>query len=348
MAKQNKPLTNAETAAFCSQMSMILTSGISTLEGVSILLEDSSNEKEKALLNIMNDTLLSTGSFYLAVKDANVFPDYMLQMVQLGEQTGKLDEVMESLADYYEKEHSLSQSLRNAISYPFLMILMMIVVILVLITKVMPVFHQVFNQLGTEMTGASLALLNFGQFLNKHAFAFGIILLLLTIFLIYLFKAPKGQLCLRRILEKIPSFRNLQELMGARRFASGMALSLSSGLTPLECLRLSIPLVTNASFRGRLECCEKEVASGGDLCESLLSHKIFTGLYAKMASIGAKTGVMDEVMEKIAGQYEDEINEGLSKVVAAIEPSLVIILSLIVGVILLSVMLPLISIMAGL
>ena len=136
--------------------------------------------------------------------------------------------------------------------------------------------------------------------------------------------------------------------MGARRFASGMALSLSSGLTPLECLRLSIPLVTNASFRGRLECCEQEVASGGDLCESLLSHKIFTGLYAKMASIGAKTGVMDEVMEKIAGQYEDEINEGLSKVVAAIEPSLVIILSLIVGVILLSVMLPLISIMTGL
>ncbi len=348
MATQNKPLTNAETAAFCSQMSMILTSGISSLEGISILLEDSTNEKEKELLAIMNDTLLASGSFYLAVKDANVFPDYMVQMVQLGEQTGKLDNVMEALADYYEKEHSLSQSLRNAISYPFLMILMMIVVILVLITKVMPVFHQVFNQLGTEMTGASLALLNFGQFLNKHALIFGIILLLLAVFLVYLFKAPKGQTLLRKMLEKIPSFRSLQTLMGTRRFANGMALSLSSGLTPLECLRLSIPLVTDADFRERLDRCEEEVSAGGDLCESLLSQKIFTGLYAKMASIGAKTGVMDEVMGKISNQYEDEINEGLAKVVASIEPTLVIILSLIVGVILLSVMLPLISIMAGL
>lgn len=348
MATQNKPLSNAEIAAFCSQMSMILTSGISTLEGVSILLEDTSDEKEKELLKIMNETILSTGSFYLAVQDAKVFPNYMLQMVQLGEQAGKLDNVMESLADYYEKEHSLSQSLKNAITYPFLMILMMIVVILVLITKVMPVFHQVFNQLGTEMTGASLALLNFGQFLNKHALIFGIILVVLALFLIFLFKTSKGQECFRWILEKNPSFRKLQNLMSARRFASGMALTLSSGLTPLECLHLSIPLVTNSDFRERLNTCEQEVSAGADLCETLLSQHIFTGLYAKMTSIGSRTGVMDEVMEKVAGQYENEINDGLTKVVAAIEPTLVIILSLIVGVILLSVMLPLISIMAGL
>ncbi len=348
MATQNKPLSNAEIAAFCSQMSMILTSGISTLEGVSILLEDTSDEKEKELLKIMNETILSTGSFYLAVQDAKVFPDYMLQMVQLVEQAGKLDNVMESLADYYEKEHSLSQSLKNAITYPFLMILMMIVVILVLITKVMPVFHQVFNQLGTEMTGASLALLNFGQFLNKHALIFGIILVVLALFLIFLFKTSKGQECFRWILEKNPSFRKLQNLMSARRFASGMALTLSSGLTPLECLHLSIPLVTNSDFRERLNTCEQEVSAGADLCETLLSQHIFTGLYAKMTSIGSRTGVMDEVMEKVSGQYENEINDGLTKVVAAIEPTLVIILSLIVGVILLSVMLPLISIMAGL
>ncbi len=348
MATQNKPLSNAETAAFCSQMSMILTSGISTLEGVSILLEDSTNEKEKELLKIMNDTLLSTGSFYLAVQDAKVFPEYMLQMIQLGEQTGKLDNVMDSLAEYYEKEHSLSLSLKNAITYPFLMILMMIVVILVLITKVMPVFHQVFNQLGTEMSGASLALLNFGQFLNRHSLIFGIILVVLALFLIFLFKTPKGQKYFRWLLEKNPSFRKLQDLMSARRFASGMALTLSSGLTPLECLHLSIPLVTNSNFRERLDKCEQEVSAGAGLCEALLSQHIFTGLYAKMTFIGAKTGVMDEIMEKISGQYEDEINEGLTKVVAAIEPTLVIVLSLIVGVILLSVMLPLISIMAGL
>ena len=136
--------------------------------------------------------------------------------------------------------------------------------------------------------------------------------------------------------------------MAARRFASGMALTLSSGLTPAECLKLSIPLIKKGAFRTRLEACSEAVTNGEDLCETLLSNHIFSGIYAKMASIGSKTGVLEEVMNKIAGQYEEEIDNRLSRMITAIEPTLVIILSVIVGIILLSVMLPLISIMATL
>ena len=127
-----------------------------------------------------------------------------------------------------------------------------------------------------------------------------------------------------------------------------MALTLSSGLTPAECLKLSIPLIKKGAFRTRLEACSEAVTNGEDLCETLLSNHIFSGIYAKMASIGSKTGVLEEVMSKIAGQYEEEIDNRLSRMITAIEPTLVIILSVIVGIILLSVMLPLISIMATL
>lgn len=346
--KPIKPLSNIETAAFCSQMAMILRSGISSIEGVSIMLEDASDAREKELLTSINETLLNTGSFYLALEDTHAFPDYMVHMVELGEQAGKLDNVMDSLANYYEKEASLSQTIKTSVTYPFLMIIMMILVILVLITKVMPVFNQVFQQLGTEMTGISLALLQIGEYLSSHAFIFIAVLVVLGALFFYLFKTNHGQKILRGCIKHIHGIKNLSDQISSRRFASGMALTLSSGLTPQECLHLTSNLVDDPEFVSRLKKCEDAVAEGNDLCETLFANHIFSGLYAKMASIGSRTGVLDEVMEKIATQYEEDIDARLSGLIAAIEPTLVIILSVIVGIILLSVMLPLISIMAGL
>ena len=166
--KHLPPLSNAETSAFCSQMAMILRSGISSIEGISILLEDSTDSGETELLQQINQTLLETGRLDQALDATGAFPSYMVQMTRLGEESGQLDNVMNSLALYYEKEASLNQAIKNAVTYPFLMILMMILVILVLLTKVMPVFQQVFRQLGTEMSGLSLAVLNLGMFLNSH------------------------------------------------------------------------------------------------------------------------------------------------------------------------------------
>ena len=346
MTETHTPLSNAETAAFCSQIAMILRSGISSIEGISIMLEDTTEPEEKRLLESINTMLLNTGSLHLALEDTHAFPDYMIQMVQIGEQAGKLDEVMTSLAD--EKEAALNQTIHNAVTYPLLMIFMMILVILVLVTRVMPIFNQVFAQLGREMSGLSLGILRFGQFLNAHIVVCGIVLVLLAAGAAYLFWTKRGHQLLLGFMGKLHGGRSLQDQIGACRFASGMALTLSSGLTPAECLKLSIPLIKKGAFRTRLEACSEAVTNGEDLCETLLSNHIFSGIYAKMASIGSKTGVLEEVMNKIAGQYEEEIDNRLSRMITAIEPTLVIILSVIVGIILLSVMLPLISIMATL
>ena len=160
--KYIKPLSNTETAAFCSQMAMILKSGISSVEGISILLEDVDDPDEKNLLTALNDTLIQTGDFSQSLKSTGAFPDYMVHMVTLGEQAGRLDEVMASLSDYYDKEAALNQTIRSAVTYPLIMILMMLLVILVLVTKIMPIFNQVFKQLGSEMSGLSLAILQAG------------------------------------------------------------------------------------------------------------------------------------------------------------------------------------------
>ena len=346
--KKLTPLSNKEAASFCSQMAMILKSGISSIEGISIMLEDAKDPGEKELLGKIHESLMETGIFYEALHDTKVFPSYLLQMVQIGEQTGRLDEVMQSLADYYEKEANLAQTIKNAVTYPLIMIVMMILVILVLITKVMPVFNQVFQQLGSEMSGVSGVILAIGEFINNNAIVFIAILAVFVGLAVFLVKSSAGQKFFRSVLDKFNGTRALSERIAAYRFSSGMALTLSSGLTPEECLNLTAGLIEQDGFQNKLDKCRKEVSEGEDLCDSLLQNGIFSGVYARMAAIGSRTGFLDEVMRQIAGQYEDDIDGRIAGIIATIEPTLVIVLSVIVGIILLSVMLPLMSIMSGL
>ncbi len=342
------PLSNGELQAFSSQMAMILKSGISTTEGILILLDDSHDQAEQIFLKAILDTLNQTGNFYESLKETDTCPDYFLSMVQIGEQTGNLDEVMAMLADYYEKEDNLSQTIRTAVSYPLLMIIMMIAVIVILITKVMPIFNQVFQQFGSSMTGISRGFLNMGIFLNQHAIPFIILMVLLAAACFYLFRTVNGQTHLRRMLAHFKSIRALHEKISARRFADGMSLTLGSGLTPKDAVSFSLQLIDPSDFRSRLEQCEAAVSDGMDLCEALTQYHIFPGLYARIASIGFRTGSTEEAMKKIADSCESEIDEQINSLVACIEPTLVIILSVLVGVILLSVMLPLVSLMSSL
>lgn len=348
MANQSKPLSNMELCAFAEQFSMILTSGISVIEGLSILLEDAATEAERSLLTQMNEEMLTAGRLYESLKVTGVFPSYMLQMVQIGEETGTLDEVMKSLAVHYEREEDISKSLRTALTYPLIMIGMMFLVIIVLITKVMPVFQQVFIQLGREMSGISGGILALGSALSKYAFAFIGVLVLFILLLFYVTKTSPGRRQLQTMGYRIPFARGLSDQISACRFAGGMSLTLKSGMTPERSLEFVTHLIDNPYFRKKIVSCKELLLQGKDLAEALYETKIFTGIYARMSSLAGKAGKMDEVMEQISAQYEAEVDTKLSSFISVLEPTLVIILSLIVGVVLLSVMLPLMGIMAGL
>ena len=150
-----KPFSNLELSSFCGQTALILKSGISSMEGLTIMLEDAASSDEKSILEALLADMQETGSLYHAMESLNIYPSYLLHMVQIGEETGTLDEVMQSLQNHYEREDSINKSIRNSITYPMIMTGMMAVVIVVLLVKVMPIFNQVFIQLGTEMTGFS-------------------------------------------------------------------------------------------------------------------------------------------------------------------------------------------------
>lgn len=349
MAQQTfTPLSNMEISAFCSQMAMIRHSGLSFSEGISLMLEQPTSTEEAELLTYMKETLQATGSFPEALAATHVFPEYLLQMVQIGDNTGKDDEVMEALSAHYERENNLAQAIKSAVTYPLIMIFLMLLVIFVLLTRVMPIFNQVFLQLGSEMTGFSKAILDFGMALNSYSVVLIVLIALLTIAVLYFSRTKSGRAKWNSFSSHISWLRSFTDKICACRFASGMALTLSSGISPEKSLSFAAKLIDDSRYLSKLDACQNAIENGLDLGAAFLENSIFSGVYAHMITIGYKTGSPDKAMQDVASRYQEEIDQKFAGLMAALEPTLVIILSLVVGIILLSVMLPLMGIMSNL
>lgn len=348
MAKNtNANLTDREIAAFCAQIGMLLNSGISVAEGIRIMLEDNDSREGRRLLTAVLEHCELGGAFSDALEKAGVFPRYMVDMVRIGEASGRLDEVMNALQSYYEREDTLRKNIRSAVRYPAVMIVMMVVVVGVLVAKVLPIFSQVFSQLGVAMTGFSAAVLRFGLVLSRSSLVLMIILVLAALAAMLLFGTARGRALRRQLGLKFFATRGTYERLARARFAGGMAMMLSSGLDTDKSLQLVARLVDHPLFEKRIAECQALMAQGTPFADALVQTKLFSGVYGRMISIGFRTGSADTVMQELADRTAEEMQEEVNDRIWRIEPTLVAVFSVIVGIILLSVMLPLMGIMAS-
>ena len=233
-----KKLNNYEIASFCRQMALLMKAGITPSDGIDILMEEQNDPAARKILSSISQVLTSGEKFHVALNMSGVFPDYVIHMVTIGEESGNIDVVMDALADYYEREDSIQANIKNAVSYPLIMVFMMLIVILVLVIKVLPIFEQVFAQLGTNMSGFSQSLLNAGNILNKYSIVFVGILVLLALLFFYYSYTTGGKKAFGRLMDKFRPTKKLLEELESERFASGMVLTLSSGMDTYESLSL--------------------------------------------------------------------------------------------------------------
>ena len=159
-------MTDGELSVFSGQLAMILHSGISTLEGIEILKEDAVSKEAGEILGSINEALEQTGDLAEAFRTSGVFPEYFIKMTEIGERSGTLEDVMDGLSSYYSRQDSLARSIRDALTYPLILLAMLFSVLLVLMTQVMPVFREVFDQLGIELTGVSGTVFAVSSFLQ--------------------------------------------------------------------------------------------------------------------------------------------------------------------------------------
>jgi type IV pilus assembly protein PilC len=195
------------------------------------------------------------------------------------------------------------------------------------------------------MSGFSQSLLNFGNLLNRYSIIMVALLVIVALLFIFFTSTPMGKNLFKSFLGKLHVTKKLMQDLERARFASGMVLTLSSGMDTYEGLSLVNKLVESNDMKAKIENCRNLLLEGDNFPEALEKSNIFSSFYSQMVSVGFKSGSMDSAMQQIADRFEKETEKKIYSLIAILEPTLVIVLSIIVGMILLSVILPLMGIM---
>lgn len=350
--KKIKKLNNEELAVFCEQLGMMLDAAIMPADGVWIMLKDAEIEDSmdlKIILTSLVNELHAGKRLHEAMEHTEVFPKYCTDMIRIGEDSGKLTDVMHSLAFHYNREHTISDTVKASLKAPLIMIAVMFFVLLILVAKVLPIFNDVYIQLGSEMTGFSKQLLNFGNFIGRYlVIIIGVMLILMIIvFIIYKTSKPFHDL----VAKKLSGFfmtRKVNEEIAIARFASGMALTWNAGLSIEKSLEMVAAMVDYRPVHDKILTCLHEMRSRENkkgFSELLVDAEIFNPLYSRMIAVSGKSGSVNTALENIATKYDEKVDKRISHALSVLEPALVIAFSIVICAILLAVMLPLMNIM---
>lgn len=337
---------NEESFTFCTQMSMVLSSGLSVQEGLEIIANDTNSEKLKEACKHIHANVIEYGSFYRAVEHVDFIDAYMKHMIQIGEVSGHLDNVMNELASYYERANDLQKQLKESLLYPFVLLIMMWVVVGIIVWKVLPIFGDVLANMGSPLPSSADTMMYFGKGFAMVSFIVLTILLLLVSFVVI--RARKGEGKQTTFLSNFFVTKKLFHNISMARMTYALSLFISGGYDIEESLSYLPEIVDEPKTKERLFNCIEGLKEGNSFESMIQSEHLYEGAYANMIITGFHSGKSDEVMKKISLLYEKDVDQSIRSFLNTIEPLIVIFLSLIVGVILLSVMLPLMSIMSSL
>ena len=345
--KTEQKYTYSELSAFCLQVSILLKAAVPLDEGLRIMAEDAANEDEKKQLLFLADEIELGAPVFEALEKAGGFPDYVIKMAKLGDQTGTLDQMMESLAGYYDKEDRMIRNIRNAVTYPIMMVLMLLVVLFVLFTKVMPIFEEVYEQLGTRLSPVSQAAIRLGGIFSGVALAAAAAAALAVLGLYIASIFGKKVHLVENAVGRLKRSNKTALLAAKRRCSAVLALTLKSGLELEKGIELATELADNSRIREYLAKCKDELEAGRSYDEAMKESGMFNGFQIQMIKVGNRSGRLDSVMEEISRGYEEEADASIDNTISRLEPTIVAVLAVSVGLVLLSVMLPLAGILSA-
>jgi len=332
----------------CKELAMLLDAGLTTSDSIQIMMDDNSGKDAKVLMQTLHNSLMKGETFSTALKESTVFPRYMVYMVEAGEKTGRLVQALNGLSEYYERQTRLSITIKNSVLYPAILLVLMIVVVLILIVQVLPMFNDVFSRLGTQMSPLATRLMQFGGWLGDTAVVIAIVFAAIFVLVLMIIVVPGIRKGLAKAFANIWGNRGVFGKLASSRFVFAMTLSMASGLDTSDAVNIASAVSGGSRPVDEKHAkCMKMLDSGSTLAEALYGAGVLSQQDSKMLSIGSISGKADLAMSEIARRSDINVRDHIDRIVGRIEPTLVIISSAIVGVILLSVMLPLMGIMTS-
>lgn len=340
-----KKLTSNEVAFYCTQFAIILNSGLSLHDGVESIKDDCTNPREKKVIQSISKVLNDEKPLYMALESTNAFPHYAVSMVKVGELTGRLEEVLKGLAEYYDNENILKEAVKHAIVQPLVLMGMMFAVVLVMIGKVLPVFTDIFKQFDPEVMNSLNSVVDKTKTIALIVLGIigaAIVIMLITLALM---KNRRIKSFLENVFSHFVLTKSILELYSLERFSRAMCLMVKSGIDATEAIDYALEINTNPHFEAKLENVKELMENGQSLTEALGEVRIYKGMTIQILKVAYKSGAYEDAWDVICEKYTKRLSEKLENMVTVIEPVFVGILTVIIGIILVSVMLPLVSVM---
>ena len=342
---QSKKIKLKDISLFCKQMSVMLNSGIPLNNAVDILEQQTDAKNLKASLKVISKGLKEGNQLSMALIEQNgLFPDLLIRMVQAGEKTGKLDEVLERMSEHYNKELKTSRQIRGAMIYPAVLAFLAVAATLVLLYVVIPSFSGIFEQSGMAMPLPTRIVLAASNFVRSSWYIlFGVTGILVFLFLRYR-STEAGRYQLDRLKLNLPVIKGPMQKIVTARFASTLAILTSAGIPLVEAIESAAATTNNAVVIEKMKIANEGLQKGERLTGMLTSTGLFPPMMLSMVKIGEESGSLESMLNKTSDFYEEELEAAIKQLLSLLEPAMIIVMGVIIGGIVASVMLPMFEI----
>jgi len=331
---------------FCQQFAVMINAGLALMPCISILQQQTENKVFKEILGAVRKDLESGDSLSKALsRHPKAFPPIMINMVEAGEVGGVLDEVLNRVAEHFEKESALNRKVKSAMTSPIITVVIMIGITVGLIMGVLPTFAEMFEGTGVELPGITRFLLDLADFLKTYILYIILAIAAVGFALMSYIRTPAGRLQKDALVMRVPLFGPITLKTVASRFTRTFSTLLASGVPMLQCLEITSRVAGNAVAEVKLKEVSDAVRNGMPLGQSLDRSGLFPPMVVQMTIIGEETGSVDALLTKVAEFYDQEVDIAVGALTAAITPLITIILAVVVCMILLAVMLPMAKMM---
>lgn len=329
---------------FCRQFVSIISAGVSIINALEMMRDQTENRTlKKALGEVYEDVSKGESMAGAMKKHSRVFPSMLCNMVEAGEASGSMEVAFERMAVQFEKENKLKQSVKKAMIYPIVLLVVMVGVLFLMMIWVIPNFMGMFAELDTELPPITQAVVNMSDFVIAKWW----LILLVVAAAIALFKAyaasPSGKFVLGGIALKIPVFGKLQTKSECARLGRTLCTLLGAGVPMMDAIEITGRSMENVHYKKAMMDAKDQVMRGMALSRPLKTCGLFPPMVVHMVSIGEETGNIETMLENVANYYEDDVQVATEQVMALMEPVIIVVMALVVGVLIMAIMQPMLT-----
>jgi type IV pilus assembly protein PilC len=326
---------------YLRQFATLIKAGVTVVDATGILAAQTESKGLKKALLAVEQELREGNPYSEAVsKHKKIFNSMFINMVKAGEVSGNIDETLEKLADDFEKQHDTRQKVVSALTYPAVIGLIAIGAVIFLLTSVVPTFVNMFADLGGELPAITKFVLAASEFMQKFWWLILLAIFAIIMMIIYIKNNRKTKYYLDYLLLKMPIFGTMLQKAALARMMRTLSSLFSSSVPILQAMSIVEKVVENEVISKVIRESRDTLEKGRSMTEPMISHWAFPPLVTQMIAIGESTGALDAMLSKIAEFYEKEVEQSTDRLKSLIEPIMIVVLAGIVGVIVLSIMMP--------